>query len=1036
MRSLLILSLLAASLFGGVPSNSVTIYDKSGSAQTARLTTISRIFAQGEFGAFVRPEIGGTPIAQFQNDVKSRWADGSLKHVIVTFPVTLPSNGSVVVKFSASTDPCHAGSQSACDAAGLTSAQMLVFNGGNWGGVISATNGNTYTASARTMLTDGNFEYWLRGPLVTEVRARDRLTRNYDFGWHCTANCSWRYSTSTWIDDPINKSLHPEFGLQFYTGSTAVRVEFIMENVWAMHLQDEKYDLTLATGPSGVTTRFTRTGLLHYNRQRWHKTYWDGTAPGAVNVDYGLDYLMYSRAIPVYKKRVITEGEITQDVAVYSGCINSAYEPVMSSLTCSTGAARSGSWLMDMANTGGRGDLAIIPRWYLIYLFTFDSRLYDTSFLGNADLAGLAEWHVRESQNTRYFVDTNGDGNPAPEAVPAQGRVVSVDARPGAQMFYDYNIPGFSYSVPGDKLVAVGSIQQGGDYDTPSVTGFKEENRTRDAAHLPGFSYVPYIITGELYHLEELQFQASWLFIKADPNPFYRWGAMGNQYDQTRGVAWAMRTIGDAIFSSPDAAAEKTYFLAKWKTQIALMEGSAKIPNPEFPPAVACNPNTDAYWLPPNQAYCLSYRSGWIPGNIIGFTEQWYDTVTWDDRSNQEFDWTYAYAGSTDFMQHMLAATLAWGVERGLPGGKNVVPLWAAALIPPLLDERYNPGLLTNYQSPTAHQTTPAVTQGATSYSGAFTVQLDFVPWWIIPPTTVSIQDAGGGNGESVRICSVDRVARTITSCTQNGRGYSADGAMATHAVGSHVYQMSRGSSYPIVGEHFASWYDQLQANAAGRRTWTPGGWNQLDYSLFAYPYILRGVMGLLYPYAVAGYRGHDAWKFAYDDITAHDPRTPSVTDSPMWDLMPRFDPVKVRSIPGDTFVILEYTKPRADEACTVDGVSDGVTASRLVRFVKSGLTAESSGSLTIACASDPYGNTVASYTTLSTLSGTGTYSWTAPGGNTSINYGNTPSLGSSSPASDCSAGCSVSLPKGLQYVQLSRSGGTVGAIQPVVIGQ
>jgi hypothetical protein len=84
-----------------------------------------------------------------------------------------------------------------------------------------------------------------------------------------------------------------------------------------------------------------------------------------------------------------------------------------------------------------------------------------------------------------------------------------------------------------------------------------------DAAHFPAVSYLPYLLTGDLYHLEELQFQASWLLAH------YGWGrsqGYGPQLyeSQERGFAWSLRTLFQAANQSPTVAPQyllpKSYF--------------------------------------------------------------------------------------------------------------------------------------------------------------------------------------------------------------------------------------------------------------------------------------------------------------------------------------------------------------------------------------------------------------------------------------------------------------------------------------------
>ncbi len=83
---------------------------------------------------------------------------------------------------------------------------------------------------------------------------------------------------------------------------------------------------------------------------------------------------------------------------------------------------------------------------------------------------------------------------------------------------------------------------------------------TPDVAHQPSLSYVPYLVTGDFFHLEELQFWANY-------NLFY-WGDHGGSQgllvnNQIRAQAWGLRTLGHAAFITPDSHPLKAYFLNK-----------------------------------------------------------------------------------------------------------------------------------------------------------------------------------------------------------------------------------------------------------------------------------------------------------------------------------------------------------------------------------------------------------------------------------------------------------------------------------------
>jgi hypothetical protein len=171
-----------------------------------------------------------------------------------------------------------------------------------------------------------------------------------------------------------------------------------------------------------------------------------------------------------------------------------------------------------MPATGGRADIGPLPRWTAIYLLSMDPRA-KLEMLGNAEAGGAAPIHYRDQ---------------------ATGRPVSLDAHPG---------------------VAFEARKVGGADVLPSPPPGSTE-WTVDAAHQPSLSYVPYLVTGELFYLEELLFWANWNLLQMHPG--FRDGAAGLIWaDQLRGQAWTLRTLGQAAFVSPDSDPFKAYFAQK-----------------------------------------------------------------------------------------------------------------------------------------------------------------------------------------------------------------------------------------------------------------------------------------------------------------------------------------------------------------------------------------------------------------------------------------------------------------------------------------
>jgi len=80
------------------PGNGITVTEASGSSQTDRPLTLSRVFAQGDIPNFAKARVGGLAVPT-QCDVKTRWPDGSVQHAIISFKATLPASGQVEVDF-------------------------------------------------------------------------------------------------------------------------------------------------------------------------------------------------------------------------------------------------------------------------------------------------------------------------------------------------------------------------------------------------------------------------------------------------------------------------------------------------------------------------------------------------------------------------------------------------------------------------------------------------------------------------------------------------------------------------------------------------------------------------------------------------------------------------------------------------------------------------------------------------------------------------------------------------------------------------
>ncbi len=548
--------LWTAAICAATPPNSITISDLTGKAQLKRPFTISRVFAKGDIPHFAEASTGGVKLPS-QCDVKTRWPDGSVQHALISFVTDLPAKKPVIISFVDQPDGNHTGA--------LDRAAMLA---ANWDAQIEVTHGTTLVASARRILTDwdgsakdSRVKYWLQGPICTQVILEDRTpSLAYDVGWD------------------THKPLHPIFVVTFYPGSGAgVKVEMILENMWSTKLEDQTYSIALRAGGPSADPAYAKAGYLHAAMSRWRKTFWSGKAPGAVNINFNLPYMVYSQVLPNFDlSKTVPEQALQADHNSFLGGDRGDL-------------GGHADWTLYMPQTGGRPDLGLMPAWYARWLFAPRPELFD-DMLRRSEASGYVPYHVRESVTGRFY--------DAARKTPAFGRNISIDARPS---FYLPKLT-FEETAPGDRITPVGPMRGNG--------------WTPDLAHYPAMVYVPYLVTGDWYLLEELYLVAGSHLASAvnGTNHYSRhdtWGWLNSEDVQTRGQAWGLRDIAEAAFLAPDGTPEKAYFTEKLLNNLAIEEGFQNETHGHFAPA---DPSCRGFNEKSNDKWCWGRKivaRGW-----------------------------------------------------------------------------------------------------------------------------------------------------------------------------------------------------------------------------------------------------------------------------------------------------------------------------------------------------------------------------------------------------------------------------------------
>ncbi|HJV74668.1 MAG TPA: hypothetical protein VJ654_10635 [Noviherbaspirillum sp.] len=331
---------------------------------------------------------------------------------------------------------------------------------------------------------------------------------------------------TTWLSGPLvnewlvsaplkdaNGISHPHltarFAIRAYSGMEKARVDVTIENNWTYEPapQNFTYDAQVLVGGKAV---YSQAALKHFHHARWRKVFWWGGEP-QVHVRHNTNYLIASKAVPNYDTSVVvSEAGLTSLASKWS--------------TANTSPMASGIVLPGMPTTGGRPDIGPLPQWGAMYLLSMDSRAKNIT-LGVGDLAG--SWPI-------HYRDKNTD------------QPVSLATYP-----YMTLLGRGSDSVnPATKINEAFPLC-GGDCTTIYQP---------DSSHQPSMAYLPYLVTGDNYYLEELQFWANYNMIQA--NPYYREFDKGiMRWDQVRGQAWSLRTLGHAAYITPDSHPLKKYFV-------------------------------------------------------------------------------------------------------------------------------------------------------------------------------------------------------------------------------------------------------------------------------------------------------------------------------------------------------------------------------------------------------------------------------------------------------------------------------------------
>jgi hypothetical protein len=399
-------------------------------------------------------------------------------------------------------------------------------------GVVTAkvSSASTYNMGVVSSPAPGSFT-------PTWPTARVRFTIG---GAGYTASLPGAMPSNNWLNGPLVResraivlptrdsdgSQHPLlqviFDVRAYSDGQS-RVDVCVQNVRDVAAMDlVTYDVNVDINGKTV---YTKSALPHYSFTRWRKVFPAGLVASSIVPDFSP--YQSANALPRYLSSVYNQ---TYDVSGPDFDINGF-----------------GNMNPSQPDPGGRPEIAPFPTWVAQYVVHRQASQRQAVLL-NGDLSG--SWSnfitqddgvslIRLDQYPDYWLDPRGEPWPG---------------RPRAPYATD----------PSTGMTTFRGTRDGVGPRYPRV----------DAEHVPSVAYVPYILTGDRFYLDQLKLWANNMVLRfwnpsglvKDGIPVSREGAKGimaNEWGGAsggRGWAWPLREVINAAVACPDSDPDKAYF--------------------------------------------------------------------------------------------------------------------------------------------------------------------------------------------------------------------------------------------------------------------------------------------------------------------------------------------------------------------------------------------------------------------------------------------------------------------------------------------
>ncbi len=329
--------------------------------------------------------------------------------------------------------------------------------------------------------------------------------------------------TSKWLDGSVvtewiikgdlEKSAvaHTDIEIYFHVrcySTGDIKTDFVVENTIA-HQEDKNFGISWTfDNQSGFDVQASE--ITHFARARFRKTIWSDDVP-PINIKHDTVHIIHSKAVASYDQN------------------GPPSETTLSRIKTNLDAGDTGPMGIGdiIANFRDNDEASMDASWSVAYLLSGDSRAYE-SMMAHANAAGSFAVHYRDSKDA-------GNANQSSGNHPSVLEYPEIGTNRNSDILFQ-----------------------------TSTHSERDQIGSPDSAHQDSFAYMPYLLTGDYYLLEEVQFWANWNYLLR--NPSYR-NEFGDAYNglqnraQIRSQAWSLRELANAAFITPDSAPDKTYFM-------------------------------------------------------------------------------------------------------------------------------------------------------------------------------------------------------------------------------------------------------------------------------------------------------------------------------------------------------------------------------------------------------------------------------------------------------------------------------------------